>query len=462
MVIVIATLLYSPDYVSGACALAYRTRELIRSDRLPINYRLVLLITNELIDSDLISIIKPLYDDFIELDDIQLCNEEISARNRDNLQILGRPELAYTFYKLQLWKLIQFKRILYVDCDVYPLKSSFFNAISYVSDQGINQLVAAPDCGWPDMFNTGVMVIVPDLNKYEDLQNFMATHVSIDGADQGLLNQVFNKAFHHGTTDNEWIRLPFIFNVPVMNSAYQYQCSQDYFRNHIHAVHFLGPKPWLNTRCGGLYGTQWRHTYQSFARDIAASHAADRSGPECVFSGIMYDSVEEVECRKSDKVLKEDKALHTEEKNILNEVWNDTTSLRLIGGSPKGNKLVINTKYDWPLDVLEKLSCSSTPEEVAEFVSVTPVSQGPAIVAKPTTFKAITGISKSATRPELSSCDLNPTYSNLVQSVDAAQGSDIQISKIDTANNNSSHTFRFPWENYRPPPTRKYFSSYVP
>ena len=45
--------------------------------------------------------------------------------------------------------------------------------------------------GWPDIFNTGLMVLNPNMGDYYALLAMAQRGISFDGADQGLLNMYF-------------------------------------------------------------------------------------------------------------------------------------------------------------------------------------------------------------------------------------------------------------------------------
>jgi len=64
-----------------------------------------------------------------------------------------RSELGITFTKLHCWRLIQFKKGVFLDADTLVLRN-----IDDLFQR--EELSAAPDAGWPDCFNTGVFVFV--------------------------------------------------------------------------------------------------------------------------------------------------------------------------------------------------------------------------------------------------------------------------------------------------------------
>jgi glycogenin glucosyltransferase len=146
---------------------------------------------------------------------------------------MNRTDLHSAFTKINLWKLTQFSRIVYVDADVvaYRAPDELFEIDAPFS--------AAPDIGWPDLFNTGVMVLKPDLGVYNALAAMAERGVSFDGADQGLLNMYFK---------GDYNRISFAYNV-TPSAHYQYIPAYKQFQSTINMVHFIGPKkPWFQGR----------------------------------------------------------------------------------------------------------------------------------------------------------------------------------------------------------------------
>jgi glycogenin glucosyltransferase len=100
---------------------------------------------------------------------------------------------------------------------------------------------AAPDIGWPDIFNTGLMVLTPNMGDYYALLAMAQRGISFDGADQGLLNMHFKNTFN---------RLSFTYNV-TPSAHYQYLPAYRHFQSNISAAHFIGQdKPWAQGRDG--------------------------------------------------------------------------------------------------------------------------------------------------------------------------------------------------------------------
>lgn len=148
-----------------------------------------------------------------------------------------------------------------------------------------DDFAAAPDIGWPDAFNTGVMVLSPDEGIYRALKAMATSGDSFDGADQGLINQYYE--------NKPWKRLSFTYNC-TPSASYQYEPAYRYHKSKISMVHFIGSqKPWMQRSSspvhGGVYQellSQWwavydrHHDSEPPARDgLASSHAVPPSQP---------------------------------------------------------------------------------------------------------------------------------------------------------------------------------------
>lgn len=155
---------------------------------------------------------------------------------------MQRPDLISTFTKIELWRQTQYRRIVYIDADVVALR------VPHELLTLDTEFAAVPDVGWPDCFNSGVMVLNPNLGDYYSLLALAQRGISFDGADQGLLNMHFR----------EWERLSFAYNC-TPNANYQYVPAYRHFQSSISMVHFIGrDKPWTLGReskfNSGVYG----------------------------------------------------------------------------------------------------------------------------------------------------------------------------------------------------------------
>ncbi|KAF2817335.1 nucleotide-diphospho-sugar transferase [Mytilinidion resinicola] len=225
---VYCTLLMSDAYLPGAAVLAHSLRDGGTTKKLAV------LVTLDTLSADTVTELKALYDYLIPV-------ERIRTPNPSNLFLMDRADLAFAFTKIALWRQVQFSKIVYIDADVVALRApdELFNIDA--------PFAAAPDVGWPDAFNTGVMVLTPNMGDYWALQTLAASGDSFDGADQGLLNQYYEH--------KNWHRLSFTYNC-TPNAQYQWEPAYRHYKSNIKMVHFIGKdKPWTKGRQspGGVY-----------------------------------------------------------------------------------------------------------------------------------------------------------------------------------------------------------------
>ncbi|KAF5368445.1 hypothetical protein D9758_002278 [Tetrapyrgos nigripes] len=143
--------------------------------------------------------------------------------------IPGRPDLNTVLTKLHVFRLTQYSKVIFLDADVLPIRP-----LSHLFSTP-HEFSAAPDVGWPDIFNSGVLVLSPGEEKFSELQQLMKTKGSWDGGDQGLLNE---------WRGHNWNRLSFTYNT-TPTAAYTYAPAYERFGSLISAIHFIGPnKPW--------------------------------------------------------------------------------------------------------------------------------------------------------------------------------------------------------------------------
>ncbi|KAF3016560.1 glycogenin glucosyltransferase [Neopestalotiopsis sp. 37M] len=216
-------LLLTDTYLPGALVLAHSLRDGSTTKKLGV------LVTLDSVAAEAITELKassPVYDYVIPVPRIK---NEFPA----NLSLMNRTDLAAAFTKINLWKQTNFRKIVYIDADVvaYRAPDELFDLPHAFS--------AAPDIGWPDIFNTGVMVLTPSMGEYYALAALAERGISFDGADQGLLNMHFKNTYN---------RLSFTYNV-TPSGHYQYVPAYRHFQSSINMVHFIGTdKPWFQGR----------------------------------------------------------------------------------------------------------------------------------------------------------------------------------------------------------------------
>ncbi|CAN7947836.1 unnamed protein product [Ixodes pacificus] len=200
----------------------------------------------------------------------------LDSRDPSNLALLNRPELGVTFTKLHCWRLVQFKKCVFMDSDTMVLQ----NCDELFSR---DELSAVPDVGWPDCFNSGVFVYVPSEATFNALIAFANEHGSFDGGDQGLLNQYFSD----WSTKDINRHLSFIYNMNA-NAAYTYLPAYRQFSKDVKVVHFLGSlKPWhhsfslITGQVETRGETQHMHGHLQFWWELFMTNVQPNLFPEC-------------------------------------------------------------------------------------------------------------------------------------------------------------------------------------
>ncbi|KYK59637.1 glycogenin [Drechmeria coniospora] len=255
---ILQVLLLNDSYLPGALVLAHSLRDAGTTQKLAV------FITLDSVSAEAIALLKTVFDHVFPVPRIR--NEQPA-----NLYLMNRADLHSAFTKINLWKQTQFTKIVYIDADIvaYRAPDELFHIPHAFS--------AAPDIGWPDIFNTGVMVITPNMGDYYAMLAMAERNISFDGADQGLLNMHFGRGFN---------RLPFTYNV-TPSAHYQYVPAYRHFQSSISMVHFIGSsKPWLSDRNASHGATlydemvgRWWAVYDRHYRFLEASSQQPQTSP---------------------------------------------------------------------------------------------------------------------------------------------------------------------------------------
>ncbi|KAJ5915058.1 hypothetical protein N7454_011170 [Penicillium verhagenii] len=262
---VYCTLLLSDNYLPGAMVLAHSLRDNGTTAKL------VALFTPNTLRSETVNELRTVYDELIPVN-------SIVNGTPANLWLMDRPDLIATFTKIELWRLTQYERVVYIDCDVIALR-----APDELFTLDVN-FAAAPDVGWPDCFNSGLMVLHPNMQDYYSLKALAERGISFDGADQGLLNMHFQ----------DWHKLSFTYNC-TPSANYQYIPAYKHFQSTISLIHFIGSqKPWnlprqvvplespynqLLNKWWSVYDRHYHAPFVSYSQQetvLPAAHPTDR------------------------------------------------------------------------------------------------------------------------------------------------------------------------------------------
>ena len=112
----------------------------------------------------------------------------------------GDARFGESFTKLRLWEQTEFSKIVYLDADTAAIRNpdDLFEqplvvrvAETFFYILGRAYVLACPDSSSPDVFNSGMMVLIPSQKVFLDMLNKKTTLKSYDNADQGFLNAYF-------------------------------------------------------------------------------------------------------------------------------------------------------------------------------------------------------------------------------------------------------------------------------
>ncbi|KAG6840909.1 hypothetical protein C0991_003251 [Blastosporella zonata] len=218
------TLISSDSYLPGALALAGALKDVHPSPVVPpeVEFQTVCLVTPETVDVSTIKLLRKAFDVVVGV-------ETILQQNEAGLVLLGRLDLNTVLTKLHVFRLSQFSKVIFLDADILPIRP-----LSHLFTLP-HEFSASPDVGWPDIFNSGMMVLTPGEDKFNELTELLKSKGSWDGGDQGILNE---------WRGSNWNRLSFTYNT-TPTAAYTYAPAYERFGSQISAIHFIGQnKPW--------------------------------------------------------------------------------------------------------------------------------------------------------------------------------------------------------------------------
>jgi len=247
------TLTTNDTYALGALVLAHSLKK-VKTTR-----KIVVMITPG-VSGRIREELKNVFDEVIEVN-------VHDSHDTENLALINRPDLGVTFTKLHCWRLTQYTKCVFLDADTLVIQNSddLFSR---------EELSAAPDIGWPDIFNSGVFVLSPNVDTYRELVSLGVEQGSFDGGDQGLLN----KYFSDWATKDISKHLPFIYNMTA-SAVYTYKPAYKQFGGNVHIVHFLGErKPWSYQHSDIGSGSEHLHMWWNLFLDNVVDHLKDAEG----------------------------------------------------------------------------------------------------------------------------------------------------------------------------------------
>ncbi|TFK77343.1 hypothetical protein BDN72DRAFT_852468 [Pluteus cervinus] len=273
------TLLTSDHYLPGALTLAAALKDLHPRPvgHADFEYQLVCLVTPESVDVSTIKFLRRAFDVVVGVELIELENDTnlklLGERPLSILQLLQRRQSCYMRLidaRTRQLSTVPVINDLIIDSSVpgdgvnpgVLTRSSYVLPIRPLSHLFTlpHEFSAVPDVGWPDIFNSGVLVFSPGEEKFSELINLLKAKGSWDGGDQGILNE---------WRGSNWNRLSFTYNT-TPTAAYTYAPAYARYGSQISAIHFIGPnKPWksLSDRLPFVQGSSSTNADQAYHYD---------------------------------------------------------------------------------------------------------------------------------------------------------------------------------------------------
>jgi glycogenin glucosyltransferase len=183
-------------------------------------------------------------------DTVMLVTPEISAASRERLALYwknvveidnvknpvpperrGQPYFTTVFTKLRIWEQTAYDKLIYLDADTI--------VVGPIEELLERRGFAAAPCMWlPDHFNSGVMVVEPSRQTFDDMLSKLQRLENYDGSDQGFLNSYFHDWYQRDAS----ARLPVKFNFNQFH--WVYGPSWNVVRRDLRVLHYTRNKPW--------------------------------------------------------------------------------------------------------------------------------------------------------------------------------------------------------------------------
>lgn len=165
----------------------------------------------------------------------------VNVQRRDSPKMPPFNKWRASYTKLEIFKLVQYEKIVYLDADMIILHN-----IDHLFDSPHMSAVAS-GCWSKHVskfnFNSGLLVIVPSLDIYDKLVDLSLIHGDTCCGDQ----DVMQKYFVDWKTQNH-LHLDHAYNIFVSHVGYTK--NKYYFfesiegKKPIYIVHYICPKPW--------------------------------------------------------------------------------------------------------------------------------------------------------------------------------------------------------------------------
>mmetsp|Transcript_10063 Transcript_10063/g.15519 ORF Transcript_10063/g.15519 Transcript_10063/m.15519 type:complete len:416 (+) Transcript_10063:108-1355(+) len=242
----IMTLLTSDDFLPGAQTLLYSVRKhLPKASQADYPPELVVLVTPT-VSKKTRDTLVPFCTRLLEIQALQYPSENNNKKIvKRNVKSWNNTPCGLT--KLNIFKLTVYDTLLYLDADCLVVKdvSSLLHLGKiYINSEAL--VAAAPDIFPPDKFHTGVLVVRPNQEVFDDMMDQRKHIRTYDGGDTGFLNAYFSEWHRYMPPD---ARLPFSCNAKRLMYHCTYHNQPNYWdmavAPDLTVINYnSSPKPW--------------------------------------------------------------------------------------------------------------------------------------------------------------------------------------------------------------------------
>jgi glycogenin glucosyltransferase len=167
----------------------------------------------------------------------------------------------HSYTKLRVFELVEYDKVVFLDADTIVL-----NKIDELFERPF--FAAAPDFFMPDRFNSGVMVLDPDQQRYDAIIATLGNAATYDGGDQGILNTYWP----------DWWAMPVEHRLPASYNLHHfiYQFMQAHpvlqktFDREVKVMHYTLQKPWQSFNMSGGSQVWWEKFYEAHPEQLSA------------------------------------------------------------------------------------------------------------------------------------------------------------------------------------------------
>jgi len=165
---------------------------------------------------------------------------------------------AAEFTKLNVWNLVQFDKVIYIDAD-----AMLVDTVDELFDIPFD-FAAAPDIFPPDKFNAGVLVLKPSEHTFRNMMQSLGELPSYDGGDTGFLNAFFQDWYRAPSE----CRLSFGYNAQRLLYSLTHDKRPGYWESikPLKIIHYSStPKPWETSGPKGDLEFLWWSTFMDLS-----------------------------------------------------------------------------------------------------------------------------------------------------------------------------------------------------